>query len=104
MDGARSGSHTSKLGKFFLMPLPLRMPIDNKNFLRTRAENCREVFVAIFTSIEVVLFFETFDRSCPMKFFVVCTLAYIRSDKDIRKNVLTFEVCEQPAPPATLYI
>ena len=65
------GSHVSKLGTFFLMSLTLRMPILGKKSLWIRAGECRKVFIAIFTSIEVVIFFETLPRSCPMKFFVV---------------------------------
>ena len=71
MGGPGGGLHTSKLGTFFLMTLTLSMPIDNKKFHWTGAGECHMVFVAIFTSIEVVIFFEKFPRSCPMKFFVV---------------------------------
>ena len=71
MGGPGGVSHTSKLGAFFLMSLTLSIPIDGKKFHRTGPGECRKVFVAIFTSIEVVIFFETFPRSCPMKFFVV---------------------------------
>ena len=67
--GVGDGSHASKLGTYFLMPLTLHIPILGKKSNWTRAGECRKVFIAIFTSIEVVIFFETFHRSCPMIFF-----------------------------------
>ena len=79
MGGVGVGSHVSKLGTFFLMSLTLRMPILGKKSHWTRAGECRKVFIAIFTSIEVVIFFETFHRSCPMIFFAENWHTYVMS-------------------------
>ena len=93
MGGAGDGSHTWKLWTFFLLPLTLRMSNHNKKIHRTQAEECRKVFVAIFTTIKVVIF----PQLLSTNEIFCCGLTYVVS-KILEKMTPTLKNVTHPQP------
>ena len=61
--GAGVRSHTCTLRTFLLWPLAFNMSIYSNFQINGASGEIFKVFVAIFTTIKVVIFFENFSRS-----------------------------------------